>query len=62
MPIYDGLLYQKCKLWTAKDKDFIQTVLELLNDTKAAGHLDQEKIIELVRRTFLVAEADGRAV
>jgi hypothetical protein len=49
LEIKDGLLYRKGMLWISEDKDLINTVLESEHDTKIAGHMGQDKTIELLR-------------
>jgi hypothetical protein len=39
-------------LWVPEDKNLIRQVLESEHDTKAAGHMGQDKTIELIRQNF----------
>jgi len=48
--IEEGLLYRKGMLWVPKT--LVQSVLESEHDTKIAGHMGQDKTIELIRRNF----------
>jgi len=48
--IRDELLYRKEKLWIPEG--MTQRVMESEHDTKVAGHMGQDKTIELVRRNF----------
>jgi len=46
----DGLLYLRNLLWVPEG--LVQQILESEHDTKVAGHMGQDKMIELVRRNF----------
>jgi len=46
----DGLLYLRNLLWVPKG--LVQQILESEQDTKVAGHMGQDKTIELVLRNF----------
>jgi hypothetical protein len=48
LSIEERLLYRKGMLWVLDDKDLIREVLESEHDTKIAGHMGQDKMIELV--------------
>jgi len=48
--IRDGLLHRKGRLWIPKEG--IQQVIESEDDTKVAGHMGQDKTIELIRRNL----------
>jgi len=50
--VEDGLLYRKGMLWIPEDKELIALVVRSEHDTKIAGHMGQDKTIELVRRNF----------
>jgi hypothetical protein len=52
LEIMDGLLYRKSMLWIPEDKDLINSILSSEHDTKIAGHMGQDKTIELIRRNF----------
>jgi len=45
-----GLLYRKGRLWVPEG--LVDQVLRSGHDTKVAGHMGQDKIIELVQRNF----------
>ena len=49
--IEDGLLYRQGMLWIPEGRT-VQAILESEHDTKVAGHMGQDKTIELVRRNF----------
>ena len=48
--LQDDLLYRKGKLWIPEGA--IRSVLESEHDTKVAGHMGQDKTIEIIRRNF----------
>jgi len=50
LKIQDGLLYKNGRLWITGS--VIQEVMESEHDTKVAGHMGQDKSIELIRRNF----------
>jgi len=50
--IEEGLLYWENRLWLPNDERLIQAVLESEPDTKVAGHMAQDRTIELIRRNF----------
>jgi len=50
MEYKDDLLYQGNLLWIPKG--LVQHILESEHDTKVAGHMGQDKTIELIRRNF----------
>jgi len=52
LEIRDELLYRKGMLWVPENKRLIKAILESEHDTKAAGHMGQDKTIELIRRNF----------
>jgi len=45
-------MYRKEKLWIPEGKGLRQGILELEHDTKVAGHMGQDKTIELICRNF----------
>jgi len=47
MEIRDELLYRKNRLWV--QEELVQEILESEHDTKVAGHMGQDKTIELIR-------------
>ena len=50
LEVHDGLLYRKGMLWVAEG--LINQILRSEHDTKVAGHMGQDKTIELIRRNF----------
>jgi len=52
LEIKEGLLYRKGMLWIPEDGPLKRTILESEHDSKVAGHMGQDKTIELVRRNF----------
>jgi len=50
MEIQDELLYRKNRLWVLEE--LVQEILESEHDTKVAGHMGQDKTIELIKRNF----------
>jgi transposase InsO family protein len=60
--ILEGLLYRKGLLWVPDDKDLILKILESEHDTKVAGHMGQDKTIELIRRNFWWPRMDERII
>ena len=46
----DGLLYREKMLWVPDG--LMQQILESEHDTKVAGHMGQDKTVELIRRNF----------
>ena len=48
----DGCVYRKGMLWIPNDKNLIRQILESEHDTKVAGHMGQDKTIELIRCNF----------
>ena len=62
LEIQDELLYRKIMLWVPNDKELIQVILESEHDTKVAGHMGQDKTIELIRRNFWLPKMDERII
>ena len=56
----EGLLYRRNKLWIPKGK--VQSVMESEHDTKVAGHMGQDKTIELIRRNFWWPKMNERII
>jgi len=56
----DGVLYRKDLLWVPQG--LIQWVLESKHDTKVAGHMGQDKTIELIRRNFWWPKINERII
>ena len=52
LELREGMVYRKGLLWVPNDKDLIQRILESEHDTKVAGHMGQDKTIELICRNF----------
>jgi len=48
----EGCVYRKERLWVPEGKGLRQGILESEHDTKVAGHMGQDKTIELIRRNF----------
>jgi len=46
----NDLLYRRNLLWVPKG--LVQRIMESEHDTKVAGHMGQDKTIELIRRNF----------
>jgi len=55
-----GVLYRKGSLWVPQG--LIQRVLESEHDTKVAGHMGQDKTIELIRRNFWWPKMNERII
>jgi len=60
LEIRNGLIYRKDMLWVLEE--LIQKVLESEHDTKVAGHMGQDKTIELVRRNFWWPKMNERII
>ena len=58
----EGLLYRKGALWVPEATELIQTILESEHDTKVAGHMGQDKTIELIRRNFWWPKMNERII
>jgi len=58
--IQDELLYRKNMLWVPEK--LIQEVMESEHDTKVAGHMGQDKTIELIRRNFWWTKMNERII
>jgi len=50
LEIRDELLYSKSMLWVPGE--LVQGILKSEHNTKVAGHMGQDKRIELIRRNF----------
>jgi len=55
-----GVLYRKGSLWVPQG--LIQRILESEHDTKVAGHMGQDKTIELIRRNFWWPKMNERII
>jgi len=60
LEIQDGLLYRRNMLWVLEGQ--VQQILESEHDTKIAGHMGQDKTIELVRRNFWWPKMNERII
>jgi len=58
--ITGGMLYRQGKLWIPKG--LVQQVMESEHDTKVAGHMGQDKMIELVQRNFWWPKMNERII
>ena len=56
----DNLLYRRNLLWIPKG--LVQEIIESEHDTKVAGHMGQDKTIELIRRNFWWPKMDERII
>jgi len=56
----NGLLYRRNLLWVPRER--IQKVMESEHDTKVAGHMGQDKTIELIRRNFWWPKMNERII
>jgi len=52
LEIKDGLLYRRGMLWIPEDGNLNKMILESEHDMKIAGHMGQDKTIELIRQNF----------
>jgi len=60
MKIQGNLLYRKEKLWIPAAA--VQRVMESEHDTRVAGHMGQDKTIELIRRNFWWPKMNERII
>ena len=60
LEITEGLLYQRENLWIPKG--LVQRIMESEHDTKVAGHMGQDKTIELIRRNFWWPKMNERII
>jgi len=56
----DELLYRKSMLWIPEG--MVQRILESEHDTMVAGHMGQDKTIELIRRNFWRPKMNERII
>jgi len=56
----NGVLYRRGSLWVPQG--LIQRILESEHDTKVAGHMGQDKTIELIRRNFWWPKMNERII
>ena len=52
LEIKEGLLYRKGMLWIPEDDNLKNLILRSEHNMKIAGHMGQDKTIELIRRNF----------
>jgi len=57
-----GMVYRKGLLWVPNEINIIKTILESEHDTKVAGHMGQDKTIELIRRNFWGPKMDEQII
>jgi hypothetical protein len=62
LEITDGCVYWKGMLWVPNDEHLIQKILESEYNTKIAGHMGQDKTIELVRRNLWWPKMDAQII
>jgi len=62
LEIKDGLLYRRGTLWIPEDGNLKKLILESEHDTKVAGHMGQDKMIELIRRNFWWPKMNERII
>jgi len=60
LEIRDELLYRKSILWVPER--LVQKILESAHDIKIAGHMGQDKTIELIRRNFWSPKMNERII
>jgi hypothetical protein len=58
----DGCVYRKGMLWIPDNKNLIRQILESEHNTKVAGHMGQDKTIELIRRNFWWPKMDDEII
>jgi len=56
----NGLLYRKNLLWVSEG--LVGRILESEHNTKVAGHMGQDKTIELIRRKFWWPKMNERII
>jgi len=62
LEIKDGLLYRKGMFWILEDGTLKKMILESEHDTKIAGHMGQDKTIQLIRRNFWWPKMNERII
>jgi len=62
LEIKDGLLYRKGMLWILEDGGLIRTILKSEHNSRIAGHMGQDKTIELVRQHLWWPKMDERII
>ena len=62
LEIKEGLLYRKGILWIPEDSNFKKLILQSEHNTKIAGHMGQDKTIELIRRNFWWPKMNERII
>jgi hypothetical protein len=53
-----GVLYYENRLWVPKDEFLRQEILESEHHSKVAGHMGQDKTVELIRQNVFWPEMD----
>ena len=62
LELQEGCVYRKERLWVPGGKGMRQGILESEHDTKVAGHMGQDKTIELIRRNFWWPKMDEHII
>jgi transposase InsO family protein len=62
LELKDGCVYRKGMLWIPNDRTLVYQILESEHDTKIAGHMGQDKTIELIRRNFWWPKMDEQII
>jgi hypothetical protein len=62
LELKDGCVYRKGMLWIPNNKTLVCQILESEHDTKIAGHMGQDKTIELIRRNFWWPKMDEQII
>jgi len=62
LEIKEGLLYRKGILWIPEEGNLKNLILRSEHDTKIAGHMGQDKTIELIRRNFWWSKMNERII
>jgi len=57
-----GMVYRKGLLWVPNEININKTILESEHDTKVAGHMGQDKTMELIRRNFWWPKMDEQII
>jgi transposase InsO family protein len=62
LEIRGDCVYRKERLWVPEGRNLRKKVLESEHDTKVAGHMGQDKTIELIRRNFWWPKMDEHII
>ena len=62
LELKEELLYREGRLWVPEGRKIREQILESEHDTKVAGHMGQDKTIELVRRNFWWPKMNERII